>query len=101
MSNTTEMKGESIKMVNIKGLDKAKVLQKLHEKSHAQGMSFLHDKGAITLDRANELVQGQDYFDYVDGRVIKVDLSEDAFNPYLYDRDCGEGAAARAIDDLK
>lgn len=41
------------------------------------------------------------YFDYVDGHVIKCDLSGDEFNPALFDRDCGEGAAAKAIENLR
>jgi hypothetical protein len=28
---------------------------------------------------------------------MKVDLSKDAFDPWLYDRDNGQGAAARAL----
>ena len=37
------------------------------------------------------------YFDYLYGRVMKVDLSKDTFDPFLYDRDNGQGAAERAI----
>lgn len=41
------------------------------------------------------------YFDYLNGKVMKVDLGQDEFDPRLYDRDNGEGAAQRAIDNLK
>lgn len=41
------------------------------------------------------------YFDYVCGHVIKCDLGGNAFNPNLYDRDCGEGCAQMAIDALR
>jgi hypothetical protein len=37
------------------------------------------------------------YFDYVGGRVLKVDLSGDELDPVLYDRDNGEGAADEAV----
>ena len=41
------------------------------------------------------------YLDYVDGHVIKCDISGDEFSEVLYDRDCGEGAAQEAITKLK
>ena len=42
----------------------------------------------------------QSYFDYLKGRVMKVDLSEDdGFEEWLYDRDNGEGAAQSALDN--
>lgn len=34
-------------------------------------------------------------------RVLKVELSGDEFDERLYDRDCGEGAAQRAVDSIK
>lgn len=103
-------------MIDIKGLDKAEVLYSLWHNSHAQGMSFLglpQTKEGFTLDRARELIKerGYDpegdnrpcclYFDYVDGHVIKCDITNDEFNEGLYDRDCGEGAAAKAIEYVR
>lgn len=91
-------------MIDIKGMDKAKVLAALHGGSHAQGRSFLHEKGAISEERARELVTDDRfvmYFDYVDGRIIKCNLSGDEFDPRLYDRDCGEGAAESAIASIR
>lgn len=41
------------------------------------------------------------YFDYVEGHVIKCDISGDAFDERLYDRDCGEGRAAEVIQALR
>lgn len=41
------------------------------------------------------------YFDYFVGRVLKVDLSGDEFDPWGYDRDNGAGAAQAVIDRLK
>ena len=41
------------------------------------------------------------YFDYVEGHVIKCDISGDEFDERLYDRDCGEGRAAEVIDALR
>jgi hypothetical protein len=40
-------------------------------------------------------------FDYVNGRVLKVNLAGDGFDPVLFDRDNGAGAAKQAIDALR
>lgn len=92
-------------MVNIKNLDKAEVLKTLWDHSHCQGMSFIalnRNGGDFTLADAQELVRDTPrlYFDYVAGHVIKCDISGEEFDERMYDRDCGEGAAQRAIDAL-
>lgn len=53
----------------------------------------------MPLSAAAELVKNNPslYFDYVNGRPLKVDLSGDEFDPYLYDRDNGEGVADKAM----
>ena len=99
--------------VNIAGLDKAEVLLALWNASIMQGMSFLGflRSGELTLEKARQEIErrrhktfdGKDsiYFDYLNGMVMKVDIGQDEFNPTLYDRDNGEGAAQRAIDNLR
>lgn len=94
-------------MVSIKGLDKAKVLHALWHGSHAQGLSFmgLNPEG-FTFEHAKEIIEERQrkhqslYFDYLEGHVIKCDITKDTFDEFLYDRDCGSGAAQRAIDKL-
>ena len=100
-------------MIDIKGLDKGEVLHALWHASHTQGMSFLGlPKGCkFTVRRAKRIVRErkksitnndyQLYFDYVDGHVIKCNIGGDTFDECLFDRDCGEGAAQRAIDNLR
>lgn len=95
-------------MVNIKGLDKAEVLYALWRHSHAQGLSFMGlSPEGFTLQKACDLIKERQeknarlYFDYVEGHVIKCDLSGDSFDEFLYDRDCGPGAAEEAIDELR
>lgn len=95
-------------MVNIKDLDKAEVLLALWKGSHTQGMSFLGMmNGGLTLEKAKGMVDELKehnhplYFDYVMGHVIKCDLTDDEFDPRLYDRDCGEGRAAEVIEALR
>lgn len=89
-------------MINIKGKDKAKVLKALYDNSCVQGLGFLKAVDTFTEDNARELLKTQKYFDYLHGRVMKVDLSSDEeFEERLYDRDNGMGAAQRAIDSIK
>lgn len=89
-------------MVSIKGLDKAKVLKALYDNSHVEGMGFMHaaPEGTVTEDRCRELLEKNTAYDYLYGRVMKVDLAGDEFDERLYDRDCGEGAAQRAVDSI-
>ncbi len=90
-------------MVDIKGLDKARVLKSLYEHSHVQGIGFLQavPDGVVTVEHCAELLAKYSYFDYLHGRVLKVDLSGDEFDERLYDRDCGKGAAQRAVDSIR
>ncbi len=90
-------------MVNIKGLDKARVLKALYEHSHVQGSGFLQavPDGVVTVEHCEMLLGSQTYFDYLYGRVMKVSLYGDEFDERLYDLDCGEGAAQRAVDSVR
>lgn len=90
--------------VSIAGLSKAAVLAGLYNASRPQGMGFAqYDPEPMTTEKAQEIIDaGHTYFDYLAGRVMKVDLSGDSFDPWGYDRDNGEGKAAtvvRAITD--
>ena len=85
-------------MIDLKGLDKAEVLAKLYNASKPQGLGFLHaTPDDMSVDSARELLEEYTRFDYLHGRVMKINLSGDELDPRLYDRDNGEGAAARAI----
>ena len=90
-------------MIDISGLDKGEVLFALYNASHYQGLSFLGATSNYTLADAKRDYEASPskYFDYHYGKVLKVDLSEDSFDPRLFDRDCGEGAAAAAIEALR
>lgn len=94
-------------MINIEGLNKAKVLVALYDASHVQGMGFLQAVDYFTVSDAEGLIDEMQkdgrrlYFDYLYGRVLKVDITKDEFNENLFDRDCGEGAALIAIEYLK
>lgn len=102
-------------MINIKGLDKAEVLAALYNSSRPLGMGYLHfDPTPMTKDQAQEFLDGtgetsepiqpnwrkDQHFDYLKGRVMKVDLSGDELHDGLYDRDNGTGAAYSALRPL-
>jgi hypothetical protein len=96
-------------MISIKGLDKAAVLVALYNNSKPLGSGFLHyDPLPMTLEEAQDIIKNgssEDYFgqiqttkfDYLKGRVMKVDLSGVEFDEWGYDRDNGTGAALRAL----
>lgn len=87
--------------ISIKGLSKAKILAALYNNSRAQGMGWLNATLAdMTEAEAAELLKTDAYFDYLRGRVMKVDLSGDTLFTLLYDRDIGHGACARVIAGL-
>ena len=98
-------KTEEFKMVSIKGLDKAEVLLALYNASYIQGMmGFLAavDNYGIEDARKDIEEQGDDlYFDHLHGRVMKVDINGDEFDPQLFDKNNGEGSAEKAIEKLR
>lgn len=88
--------------MNIKGLNKAEVLAALYNAAKPQGMGFLsYDPKPMTVEEAQEILDsGQTYFDYVFGRVMKVDLSKDELWTATYNRDNGYDAAEKALAHL-
>ena len=87
--------------IDISKMNRADVLAALYNSARAQGLGLLQWTDApMTRDEARSLLDGQTYFDYVRGRVMKVDLRGDILDPRLYDRDNGQGAAAAALEDL-
>lgn len=90
-------------MIDISGISKAKALAALFNASRQQGMGFFNHRGAESMSEADAekaIAASGLYFDYLFGRVMKVDLEGDQLDPWLYDRDNGQGAAARALADL-
>jgi len=97
--------------ISLKGLNKAAVLAVLYNNSRVQGLGILQARdGKMTVEDAQKLIDQCDargfgkrqiYFDYLHGKVMKVNLTTDELDPWLYDRDNGPGAAARAIDSIR
>lgn len=90
--------------MNISHLDKAEVLVALYNGSKQQGMGFMHLDGRQSMffkEEAEELLKQTIYFDYLHGRVMKIDLSGDELATYLYNRDNGSGAVEKILASLK
>lgn len=89
-------------MINITGLKKEDVLVALYNRAKTQGLGILqYEPEDMTFDEAKSLLSQYTDFDYVKGRVIKVNLENDTeFCPENYDRDNGVNAAKEVIDKL-
>ena len=88
-------------LISLANLNKAEILAALYNASKPLGMGILHfDPKPMTTEQADDLLKGQTYFDYLKGRVMKIDLKGDTLNPWLYDRDNGDGAAWRALRNI-
>lgn len=108
-------------LVGISGLDKVDVLIALWKNSKMQGMSFLGHQGEMTRESAQQYINDirvpdflewdsslndfvereQIYFDYLNGKVMKIDIALDTIDTRSYDRDNGKGAAQSAINKLR
>lgn len=86
-------------MVDIKGLDKARVLKALYDYRHGKELS--QAGMGITVEDCAMLLEKTTHFAYLNGRAMNVDLSGDEFDPRTYDLYCGEGAAQRAVDSIR
>lgn len=98
-------KGETIvsNRISIADLDKAALLAALYNGSKPQGFGFLQfsDESMSVEEAQSILNKGQTYFDYLQGRVMKIDLSGDEVDPWGYDRDNGAGAVQQIVSELR
>lgn len=89
-------------VVDISNKDKAEVLATLYNNSHPHGMGFFHYKAdPMTIEQARELLNQTTYFDYLYGRVMKINLESNIVNTWGYNRDNGKDAAERAISQCR
>ena len=88
-------------MIDISKMNKADVLAALYDRAQTQGLGLLHyTPENLAKEEAEALLEMGTYFDYLKGRVMKVELSGDELDPSLYDRDNGQGAAEAALSHL-
>ncbi|MEQ9091823.1 MAG: hypothetical protein RIE52_12075 [Balneola sp.] len=90
------------KTINISKLNKAEVLAELYNNSKPMGLGWLQaDDTPMSTEEAQSLLDdGYTYFDYLKGRVMKIDLSTNELKPFLYDRDNGQGSVQRIVNHL-
>lgn len=89
-------------MIDIKGINKAKLLVALYNSATPRGMGFLHyNPSNLTEQDAEELLKETTSFDYLLGRVMKVDIGGNTMRNDLYDRDNGYGKVERIVNGLR
>ena len=93
-------------MVDIAGIDKAKLLCGLYNAAITQGMGFLqYEPGDMSEDEAQRILDdmpaGRLRFDYLKGRVLKVNITHDEFETAVYNRDNGQNAAENVVSDIR
>lgn len=101
------MSNDNTSHIDIHNADRAEILVALYNRARPQGMGFMHHiPEPMDIDDARNLITDAQragkriYFDYLNGRVMKVDLSSSPLYVRLYDRDNGRGAAASALRDV-
>ncbi len=90
-------------MVEYNGLTKAEVLCALYNRARCVDRKILlSDDPKMTVQQARELLLTTEYFDYINGRYMEIDLSgKKGFDETLYDKYNGKGSAQLALDDVK
>ena len=93
--------------VDIRGLDKMDLLEKLWDNQVPAGYFRMFDAPTPMFDVDEALAELTSRgaldmgVDYICGRAIKVDLMGDDVNPRMYDRDAGEGTFARVVSNMR
>ena len=88
--------------MNISNLDKAEVFAALYNAAKVEKYGFFFHHPCLVLDReqAAQLLSITTNFDYLNGKVLKIDLSGDELDTYLYNRKNGPNAAENALKPL-
>jgi len=83
-------------------LEKANVLAALYNaaKPAFKQMSS-YDPSPMTYKEAKQLTFSHSHFSHIKGRILLIIFIENSFNPKLYDKNNGEGAALKVIESLR
>lgn len=90
-------------LICISGLDKVELLFRLWKRQVFTGKNGC-DAASYTesaFDRALAARACKQSMNYFHGKAIKVDISGDHVDPWLYDRDAGAGAFALVVEKMK
>lgn len=87
-------------MIDISKVDKIALLKDLWKNQKTAIFFAFNTLQAPSFDEklAEKAVKGR--IDYFCGRAIKTDLSKDSVDPYLYDRDAGQGTFQKVVDSI-
>jgi hypothetical protein len=91
--------------LNVRDIAPAVLLAVLYNRARVQGLGVLHSSvGPMEAEEAAALLMEQElpaYFDYLKGRVMKVEIDGKTLNPRLYDRDNGHKAAEECVNQAR
>ena len=96
-----------MKLIDVKGLKPGAVLAALYNRAVPARMGFLaFDPKPMTAEEGEALLAEQAkyrsaYFDYVNGRRMKVEIKGDEIDVERYEQNSGLGAATEAIEHLR
>ncbi len=95
-----------VETVDTTGIDRAELLMALFNAASAGGstagmIAAMAPQPMDITEATGLLAEGHTYFDYYRGRVMKIDVMADHIQPWLYDRDNGEGSVARVVAQLR
>lgn len=85
---------------DITGLDKADVLLALWNGAFGNG-GFWPSTHSLTREIASQVLQENQYIDYLGGKALKVNLNGNTFSANLYNRDNGAGRAQKIVTELR
>lgn len=84
-------------------IDKATLLAALWNNAKPPPEGFPHHSGAGHMNReqAAEHLGRRTWWDYLDGRILKLHLGGNTLDPRAYDRDNGPGLASAVITRIR
>lgn len=91
--------------IDITNLDRAEMIAALYNATKGifgpPDPPMTKEEAQLEIDALLEGEQGNRwYFDYLNGRVMKIHFGKDILDTRLYDRDNGQGAARNALNSL-
>ena len=104
-------------IITITTLDKPALLAAVYNRSHSVNASIMAEgydvNHVMTRDEAMDIMTGLQkdrqgksphmihYFDYYRGRYMKVNLTGDMVDPYMFDKEYGFGALQHIVDQVR
>ncbi len=92
--------------IDVSDIARGQLLASLYNSSKPQGLGILHfTPEEMSPSEAVKLLNPDlgkpSYFDYLQGRVMKVEINGQTLDPWGYDRDNGQGAAQSVVDRIR